>query len=84
MVTDVLGHSPHKRFYKKVQYCPEDDCGSPPNALGGKGLDVIVVFFDLKSDRRKGPLEGEGRGVRMRNELWPNSFRPTPGPPALL
>jgi Tol biopolymer transport system component len=37
------------------QHCPEDDCGSPPNALGGKGLDVIVVFFDLKSDRSKRP-----------------------------
>jgi hypothetical protein len=24
-----------------------------PNALGGKGLDVIVVFFDLPSDRSK-------------------------------
>jgi tetratricopeptide (TPR) repeat protein len=36
-----------------IQDCPEDDCGSPPNALGGKGLDVIVVFFDLKSDRSK-------------------------------
>jgi hypothetical protein len=26
------------------QYCPEDDYGSPPNALAGKGLDVILVF----------------------------------------
>ena len=67
------------------QYCPEDDYGSPPNALAGKGLDVILVFFDLKSDRfEKGLPEGEGRGVRMMNELWPNSFRPTLGPPALL
>jgi hypothetical protein len=38
---------------KSDQYCPGDDCGSPPNALGGKGLDVIVVFFDLKPDRSK-------------------------------
>ena len=73
----------YQRLYE-FQYCPEDDCWSHPNALGGKGLDGILVFFDLKSDRRKGRLEGEGRGVRMRNELWPNGFRPTPGPPALL
>jgi hypothetical protein len=43
----------HLKSNMLSQDCPEDDCGSSPNALGGKGLDVIVVFFDLKSDRSK-------------------------------
>jgi hypothetical protein len=28
----------------RYQYCPEDDYGSPPNALEGKGLEVIFGF----------------------------------------
>ena len=45
------------------QYCPGDGCGSPPNAVGGKGLDVIAGFFDLKSDRSKRACLGEKAGV---------------------
>jgi hypothetical protein len=63
--------------------CPEDDYGISPNALEGKGLDAIFVFFDLKSDW---PKRGCRRtaGVRMVNELRTNGLRPTPGPPTLI
>jgi hypothetical protein len=54
LLRDFGGRSiPPVQVAVQYQDCPEDDCGSPPNALGGKGLDVIVVFFDLKSDRSK-------------------------------
>jgi hypothetical protein len=67
------------------QYCPEDDYGSPPNALEGKGLEVILVFFDLKSDwSKRGYLRERTGGVRMVNELRTNGLRATPGPPTLI
>jgi hypothetical protein len=46
-----------------LQYCPEDDYGSSPNALEGKGLEVILVFFDLKSDWPRRGCRGRGPWV---------------------
>jgi hypothetical protein len=45
------------------QYCPEDDYGSPPNTLAGKGLDVILVFFDLRTDGSERGYLKEKAGV---------------------
>jgi hypothetical protein len=62
------------------QYCPGDDNGSLPNGLKRNELDVILVFFDLKSEKHKRACRrGRTESVRMANELRPNSFCPTPG-----
>ena len=38
------------------QYCPEDGFSDPANAMQGKELNAILVFFDLKSEESKTAL----------------------------
>jgi hypothetical protein len=83
--SESIGATDYVLTYMHLQYCPEDDYGSLPNALEGKGLEVILVFFDLKSDwPKRGYLRERTGGVRMVNELRTNGLRPTPGPPTLI
>jgi hypothetical protein len=42
--------------YMWVQYCPEDGFRDPANAMQGKELNAILVFFDLKSEESKTAL----------------------------
>jgi hypothetical protein len=36
-----------------LQYCPEDGFKDPANPMQSKGLNAVLVFFDLKSKSRK-------------------------------
>jgi hypothetical protein len=43
------------------QYCPEDGFRNPANPMQGKGLNAVVVFFDLKSEESKAAFSEENR-----------------------
>jgi hypothetical protein len=38
---------------ERRQYCPEDGFRDPANRMQGKGLNAVLVFFDLKSEESK-------------------------------
>jgi hypothetical protein len=40
----------------RFRYCPEDSFRNAANAMEGKELDAILVFFDLKSTESKTAL----------------------------
>jgi hypothetical protein len=48
------------------QYCPEDGFSDPANAMQGKELNAILVFFDLKSEESN----GLGRGKVGEVQEW--------------
>jgi hypothetical protein len=43
------------------QYCPEDGFRNPANPMQGKGLNAVLVFFDLKSEESKAAFSEENR-----------------------
>jgi hypothetical protein len=45
----------------RFQYCPEDGFRNPANPMQGKGLNAVLVFFDLKSEESKAAFSEENR-----------------------
>jgi hypothetical protein len=43
------------------QYCPEDGFKDSANPMRSKGLNAVLVFFDLKSEKSKTAFSEENR-----------------------